>query len=490
MRKSKAKGTPSTRVAIVSPEIGPFAKTGGLADMVGTLSLALEAIGLDLSLIMPAYCSVLRGDFSLQQTDRRLSVRMANSAKEASVLKTTLGEKTNVYFIREDGYFDREQLYSTSDGDYPDNAERFIFFARAALELLRDQPPDVLHCHDWQSALAIVFLKNQPQSYPELASVKTVLTVHNLGFQGLFDSTHWPLLNLEDCFFAPQFLEFYGRINVLKGAIIASDKITTVSPTYAREIMAPEQGFGLEGVLQERARDVVGILNGADYTQWGPESDPFIPQRYGRRNLSGKKVCKAELQRAFGLAEEPRLPLIGMVSRMTIQKGFDLLELLFEKMLERDLQFVLLGNGERRFEERLTAAAARFPQKAAVRIGFDEALAHRIEASADLFLMPSLYEPCGLNQIYSLKYGTIPIVRATGGLKDTVEDYDPQSETGTGFVFGPYEPAALLETLDRALSLYAQRAKWTALIRRAMAADFSWHRSAEGYDNLYRELTS
>jgi starch synthase len=476
------------RIAMISPEIAPFAKTGGLADVVGTLAAALERRGHEVSLIMPAYRCVLQGDFALEETPMRFSVPLAERFEEGTALKARLGKNISVYLARADRYFDRESLYGTSAGDYADNAERFVFFSRAALEILRRDPVEVVHCHDWQSALAIVFPKTQPEQYPELTSSRTVFTAHNLGFQGVFAQSAWPLLNLDLSFFSPQHLEFFGRINFLKGALLCTDKITTVSPTYAREIMGKEQGFGLEGVLQRRASDVVGILNGVDYGQWNPAVDPWIAERYTESNLAAKHNCKQSLQRALGLPVRDEVPLLGIVSRLTSQKGFDLVEEIFSQLMARDLQIAILGSGEARYEEFFRRVVKQFSKKVGARIGFDEALAHRIEAGADIFLMPSLYEPCGLNQMFSLKYGTIPIVRAVGGLKDTVEDFDPEQGTGTGFVFGPYEPPALLAAIHRALQAYGDKKDWTALCRRAMRMDFSWDRSAEAYSNLYRQL--
>ncbi|HZD41323.1 MAG TPA: glycogen/starch synthase, partial [Terriglobales bacterium] len=369
-----------------------------------------------------------------------------------------------------------------------DNAERFLFFCRTALEILRHDPVDIVHGHDWQAAPAIIFLKTQRERYPEIAAAKTVFTAHNLGFQGIFPASDWPLLDLAQSYFTASYLEFYGRINLLKGALLSADKITTVSPAYAREIMTPEQGFGLEGVIQQRGADVVGILNGVDYNQWNPAVDPFIAQCYGETALAGKRICKKMLQRTMGLPVKSSTPLVGMISRMTSQKGFDLVEQSLDQLMETELQLVLLGSGESRYEEFFRAAAARFPDRIAVRIGFDEALAHQIEAGADIFLMPSLYEPCGLNQMFSLKYGTIPVVRAIGGLKDTVEDYDSEKRTGTGFVFGPYETEALVQAVGRALKSYRAKPAWTALRRRAMGRDFSWERSAQAYSDLYELL--
>jgi starch synthase len=473
---------------MISPEVAPFAKTGGLADVAGTLAAALECRGHDVSLIMPGYRCVLQGDFALEVTPIKFSVPLADRHEEGTLLRARLGKNISVYLVRADRYFDRNSLYGTSTGDYADNAERFVFFSRAAAEILRRYPVDIVHCHDWQTAPVIIFLKAQSSRYPELAAAKTVLTVHNLGFQGIFGPAEWPLLSLDASLFSPQHLEFYGNVNFLKGGLVYADKITTVSPNYAREIMETEQGFGLDGVLKERAQDVVGILNGVDYGAWNPQTDPYIAARYNENNLTAKRSCKTALQHAFGLPEKSTVPLLGMVSRLTSQKGVDLVEKIFASLLERDIQFVLLGSGEPRFETYFSRAANKYPKKVGVRIGFDDVLAHQIEAGADIFLMPSLYEPCGLNQMFSLKYGTVPVVRAVGGLKDTVEDFDPERGTGTGFVFGPYEPQALMAAIERALRVYSDKKAWTALRRRAMSMDFSWDRSAGAYDSLYEQL--
>jgi starch synthase len=476
------------KLAMLSSEITPLAKTGGLADVVGTLSVALERRGHELSLIMPAYRHVLNGPFALEETGMRLAVPLGTQTIEPPVLKAELGHDVSVYLVRADHYFDRDFLYGKPEFDYPDNAERFVFFSRAALEILRQHPVDIVHCHDWQTALGIVFLRTQGARYPEIASAKTVLTAHNLGFQGVFHESHWPLLNLDRRFFSPQYLEFYRNINFLKGGLVFADKITTVSPTYAQEIMSAEQGFGLQGILRERAADVTGILNGVDYSEWNPEIDSFIAQRYTANNLTGKRICKDKLQGSMGLPVKSAVPLLGMISRLTSQKGFDLVQKIFDQLMAREIQLVLLGSGEERYESFFVTAAARFPEKFAVRTGFDEALAHRIEAGADMFLMPSLYEPCGLNQMFSLKYGTIPIVRGIGGLKDTVVDYHVEPGRGTGFVFNEYEPQALWKTVERALAAFADKESWTALMHRAMRVDFSWDRSAQAYSRLYEQL--
>ncbi|MBI4528900.1 MAG: glycogen synthase GlgA [Deltaproteobacteria bacterium] len=496
MVRSKTAPTAGSRsdsqmhVAIISPEISPFAKTGGLADMVGSLAIALERLGLRVTLVMPAYRSFLASDHAVAETAINISVPVSDRQVEGSVLKAKLGQEIQVYLIRCDPYFDRPHLYGDPSGDYPDNCERFVFFSRAALEILRADPPGILHCHDWQSALALAFLRAQPERYPELSRTGAVFTVHNLGYQGLFWHFDWHFLNLDWKWFTPRFLEFFGKINVLKGGVIFADRIATVSPTYAREIQTREQGFGLEGIFQERAGNLVGILNGVDYGMWNPQTDPFIAEKYGPRNLSGKKACKSDLQRSLNLPERPDIPLLGMVSRFSSQKGFDLLAGSLDTLFQREIQFVLLGSGDKRYADLFSTLFTRYPGKGVLRIGFDEVLAHKIEAGADVFLMPSLYEPCGLNQIYSLKYGTVPVVRATGGLRDTVEEADPAGRRGTGFLFEPFKGEAFLAALDRALALYPNKRLWSSLMKRGMAANFSWNRSARAYCDLYQAVLS
>lgn len=487
----KSAGSPQgtgLRVAMATPEMAPFARTGGLSDVLASLPKALGRLEVKVSVILPAYRSVLRGGFPLEDTGVRLRVPVAQREEEAALLRTGAGQATSVYFVRADKYFDRDQLYGTADGDYADNGERFVFFSRAVLEVLKLDPPHVLHGHDWQAALAIVFLKAQPQRYPELATARTVLTVHNPGYQGLVSAQDWGLLGLEAAYFTPRYLEYYGQVNFLKGGAVFADAIATVSPSYAEEIKTPERGFGLDGVFRERARDLVGILNGADYQVWDPRADSFIARNYGPEDLEGKRACKAALQQAFGLAEGPETPLVGMVTRLAAQKGMDLVQAALPGLLDRGAQLALLGTGDRVFEESFRLLPSRHPGKVGVIIGFDDALAHKVIAGADLLLMPSRYEPAGLGQVYSLKYGTIPIVRATGGLKDTVQEFDPTERRGNGFLFGPYEASALLQAVDRALALFQRKDQWAVLMRNAMAADFSWDRPSRAYLDLYRRL--
>ena len=477
-------------VALVSPEIAPFAKTGGLGDVLGSLPRALAELGVRISLVMPAHRSVLQGGFPLEDTGVHFTVPVSDRREEGRLLKTRVGNDITAYFVRADRYFDREYLYGTPEGDYVDNAERFVFFCRAVLEVLRLDPPHILHANDWESALAITFLKAQPDLYPELAATSTVLTIHNLGYQGQFSSSNWHLLNLDWSLFAPHHLEFYGKINFLKGGIVFADAITTVSPTYAEEIQAADQGFGLDGVFRERATNLTGILNGVDYDVWNPETDPFIAKRYSLKDLSGKRMCKTDLQQSFCLSQNPDTPIIGMVSRLTAQKGVDLLETAMDDLLMHNCQLVLLGAGDKPYQDFFSQIPDRYPGRVGVQIGFSESSAHKIIAGSDLLLMPSHYEPGGLTQLYGLKYGTIPIVRATGGLKDTIEEFQPAIGRGHGFVFGPYEVWYFLDAVDRALILFHQKDEWTMLMGNAMAADCSWARSARAYLDLYRRLAT
>ena len=475
------------KIVMACPEIVPFAKTGGLADMVASLAQALARLGHEVSLVMPAYRAVRESGCALRETGIRLHVPLEGTREEGMVLAGALGAEIPVYFIQADRYFDRPALYGTPEGDYPDNARRFAFFARAVLELLRHLgAPHVLHAHDWQAALSIAFLKAQPERYPGLASIRTALTVHNLGYQGLFPADQWDLLNLDAGLFTPRHFEFYGNINFLKAGLVFADAITTVSPTYAREIQTREYGFGLDGVLRERASRLSGILNGADYEVWNPETDRWIAHAYSPRDLSGKQACKAELQKAFGLRIDPDVPLLGIVSRLASQKGFDLIEAAAGDLMQRDLQLVLVGRGDQHYQDLFCALAERHAGKLAVKIAFEERLAHQLEAGADMFLMPSRYEPSGLNQLYSMKYGTIPLVRATGGLRDSVQEFDCQARAGTGFVFERYDASAFLAAVDRALAAYRQKDAWAALMQNSMRADFSWTQSARDYLKVFR----
>lgn len=477
----------------ISSEVVPFAKSGGLADVAGSLPAALSKLGQDVAVFMPYHRSVGQGRHKLTETGCRFPVAVADSQQEASLLQGDLSAKVPVYFIKNDNYFDRDGLYGTPAGDYPDNAARFSFFCHAVLEAIRRLAlaPDVIHCHDWQSGLIPLLLKLHYRDNPGLKETGTVFTVHNLAYQGLFDADQLAVTGLPVELFTPAGFEFHGRINFLKAGLIYSDWITTVSQGYAGEIRTAEYGCGLEGVLEERSRNLLGILNGVDYAEWDPASDKFIAANYSREEISGKAECKIDLVDEFGLRYARERPLVGVISRLAQQKGIDLLVEAGDDLVNLDLALVVLGTGEQRYHEILAELARRYPDRIAVRLAFDNALAHKIEAGCDMFLMPSRYEPCGLNQIYSLKYGTIPIVRATGGLNDTVEQFDPASGRGNGFKFASYDVRQLVDTVKQAVALFEQnRPAWQKLVANAMAGDFSWERSAGNYLALYRRMVS
>ena len=472
------------KILMVASECVPFAKTGGLGDVVGGLSRALAELGVETAVVLPAYRSVLE-KFRSEATDIEIGVALDGTKAAAKVSKVAADGGAPVYLIGNEDYFGRPQFYGTPKGDYPDNAERFAFFSKAALEFAGSSGPwDIIHCHDWQSALMPVLNRLGAKK----VKPKTILTIHNLAHQGVFPYSEWPLLGIDASYFHPKYLEFYGRINFLKGGILFSDALTTVSRKYAKEILTPEYGSGLEGVLGDRQRDLYGILNGVDYREWSPESDPYIKKKYSAANLRGKAECKKDLQQLYGLPQKSSPPLLGIVSRLVDQKGIDLLLDIIDELLSMDLQIVVLGAGDPKCQERLSKLPTTHPEKIGVKIGFDNALAHKIEAGADMFLMPSRFEPCGLNQIYSLKYGTVPVVRATGGLDDTIEDFDPLSGKGNGFKFAHYSGEAFLSVIKRGIAVYINKKAWKQVVANGMAADFSWERSAKEYVELYQKV--
>ena len=479
------------RILFVSPEVAPFAKTGGLADVAGALPRALGALGHDVRVVLPLYQMVDRERFGLREVWRSLPIPVAGRSEPATLYTA---EQANVptYFIRHDGYYDREGLYQAAGQDYPDNAERFAFFSRAAIECTRalDFPPDVFHVNDWQSGLVPTYLRTQCQGIDGYDRAGVLITVHNLGYHGLFGPEVLPTINLGVELFNPFGIEFYGQVNLLKAGLVFSDLINTVSRKYSQEIQTEEFGHGLDGVLRARARDVHGILNGVDYDEWHPSSDPHLAARFSRDALEGKAACKADLQSRFGLPLRSEVPLLAVISRLTPQKGMDLVVETLDAILSLDTQFVLLGTGDPPLHAAFEALQRRFPRQVGIRLGFDVALSHQIEAGADIFLMPSRYEPCGLNQMYSLAYGTVPLVRATGGLDDTIQPFDPDTGLGNGFKFAEESPAALLATARRAVALYRQPVQWRQLVQNAMACDFSWDRSAREYDRLYQEIAA
>jgi len=472
-------------IVFAASECVPFAKTGGLADVVGALPPALASLGHRVTVYLPLYRQTKLAD--AKPVLRSVTIPFDDRYRFCSVLDGGMHSGVQFYFIDYPPYFDREALYGTSVGDYRDNAERFALYSRAVLESCKILGvPDVFHCHDWQSALAPVLLRSVYAEDPAFRDVGCVFTIHNMGYQGLFPPEILPLLMLPWDLFTITRMEFYGNVNFLKGALVFSDFITTVSRKYSQEIQTAEYGFGLEGVLHGRSATVTGILNGVDYREWSPETDKFIAAHYSPEELSGKAACKRDLLTQFGITDaEVKLPVIGIVSRFAAQKGFDLISQVMDRLAREQMIVVALGAGDKEYQDMFLRLHKQYPQKIAVKVAYDNALAHKIEAGSDMFLMPSRYEPCGLNQIYSLKYGTVPIVRATGGLDDTIENWEPRTGRGTGFKFSEYTGEALLDTVKLALKAYQDRDAWQRLMRSGMNKDFSWNASAREYVRVY-----
>jgi len=478
-------------ILMVASEAHPFAKTGGLAEVTSALSDALVRLGHAVTLVLPRYRGIDVAGASHLQTRLRLGDRL----QPVTLHERYLSERQRLVLVDVPDLFDREALYGTADGDYADNAWRFAVFSRAALEYARvkEWRPSVIHAHDWQTGLVPVFQKMQLSGDPFVGGVPAVFTLHNLAFQGVFSSSTVAAVGLPPEVVHVQGMEYWGNVSYLKGGINFSEKITTVSPGYAREIVEPELGFGLEGVLARRSDDLVGILNGIDTARWTPEGDPFVPASFNAADLGGKRQAKRALLDVVKLPADERAlarPVIALISRLTEQKGFDLIAAAADDLMALDASWVMLGSGERRFEDQWRTLAMRHPTRVAATIGFDERLAHLIEAGADMFLMPSRFEPCGLNQMYSLRYGTVPIVRATGGLKDTVEDVDGATrDEGTGFTFRDYAPGALVETVKRALDAFGNPSRWQGIQTRGMQRDHSWDASAREYVKLYVDVS-
>lgn len=475
------------RIVFVASEGVPHSKTGGLADVVGALPKALAASGHEVEVLLPRYRMTKPGR-ALSQL-KSLTIPLSSGFKFASMHDGGEADGVRHYLVDCPEFFDREGLYQENGQDYPDNATRFAGFSLACLEFMKRSasPPEVIHCHDWQSALVPVYLRNLYQDDGFFQKTSVLFTIHNLGYQGHFPPHILPQISLHAGLFTVDGLEFYGKVNFLKGGIIFSDFISTVSRKYAEEIQTPEFGCGLEGVLKSRADRLQGILNGVDYDAWSPSTDKLIAATYTAENLKGKEACKKALLEKMGV-REPALdrPVIGIVSRFAAQKGFDLIAGVAEELMAMDLYIVALGTGEPEYEELFRTLAEKYPDKLLVKVAYDNTLAHQIEAGADMFLMPSRYEPCGLNQIYSMKYGTVPVVRATGGLDDTVEAFD--GKAGTGFKFQEYSAEALLATLQQAVQAYRQPKLWRQLMYNGMRKDFSWASSAKQYAKIYQTL--
>lgn len=485
------------KIVFLTTEAVPFAKTGGLADVCGTLPARLAARGHQVSLIMPAFRQVFQSGQEIASTDESVLVQIAGKSVTARLLKAQFpGSTCDVWLIDQPQYFDRDHLYGDSQGDYWDNCERFAFFSRAALSAIDRLPwqPDIVHCNDWQTGLVPAYVANRFEDHPWMDQAATVMTIHNMAYQGQF--WHWDMLltGLGWDQFSPDRMEYYGHLNLLKSGLVFSDSITTVSARYAEEIQTSEHGCGLDGVLRNRSSVLAGIPNGVNYDIWDPSTDQHLDENYSIENWKvGKAANRSALREEFGLPDDPSVPLVGLVGRLADQKGWDLVIDLMNNWLSEGspVQWIVLGTGDLKYHQSLSELASRFSKKLSVHLAFSDRLAHRIEAGSDIFMMPSRYEPCGLNQLYSLRYGSVPMVNPTGGLADTVTDATDEAidrGTATGFYMSSFHSHALGEALSRAVSIYREQPEiWGQIVRTGMQQDWSWRRSAIRYEQLYRD---
>jgi len=481
----------SLRVWFLASEVAPFAKTGGLADVAGALPACLKNLGVDVRVGLPFYRMVKDGKFQTQKVLEGLEVPLGNTTLKGDVLETTTEEGLPVYLFDREDLFDRSALYGTPEGDYPDNLERFSYFSRAAPLFAKKAGFrfDVVHCHDWQTGLIPAYLRTLYKAVPFFSDVASVFTIHNLGYQGLFPTDKLSTCGLPAGELRPEGIEYRGQISLLKAGIVYADAITTVSPRYSREIQTPEFGMGMDAIFRKRSSDLYGILNGVDYKAWNPATDPYITVHYGPGDMEGKRKCKVDLVNEMGIDQHlVGRPVLAMISRLAAQKGCDLLVRVAEDLVRLDAGLVILGAGDEKYQVDLSELAKKYPESIAVRIDFDEPLAHRIMAGADMLLLPSRYEPCGLTQMYALKYGTVPVVRATGGLDDTIVPFNPETGEGNGFKFSPYESVAFLGVIRQAVDLFLNSQAWKKLMVNGMKADFSWEESARKYILLYEKV--
>lgn len=486
------------KVLFIASEMEPLAKTGGLADVIGVLPKKLNEIGCEVRVILPYYKEV-------RKNLKRLKLKVKDLNRDVIVtidwlpykgrIKETTVEGVKVYLLAHDGFYDRDHLYTAATGDYKDNDIRFGFFSIGALEIAKalDFRPDIIHCNDWQSALAPIALKwkKHYNNDPFFNKSKVVFTIHNISYQGIFGKDLLDKFGLSGSLFNPEQLEFYGRVNLLKGGILTSDLVTTVSPTYAREIQTKEYGYGLDGVLRSVAHSgkLAGILNGIDNEDWNPETDKALYARYDADDLEGKYENKAKLKNLLGFGTNGHVPLIGVISRLAHQKGIDLIVRTLHRILDLGAELVILGAGDKGYERLLKQVSDDYVDNFRAVIGYNEAKARRIYAGSDMFLMPSRFEPCGLGQLIALRYGTIPVVRATGGLLDTITDYDEGREHANGFIFDHFNEKSMLNTIEKAISVYHDPPEWKRLIRNAMGQDYSWKRSSREYLAYYKGLS-
>jgi len=471
------------RILFAASEALPYAKTGGLADVIEALPRALVKLGHEVAVFLPRYRGVKTTGVNVPS----LTIPQGARLRFPAITNDGVHRGVRYFFLDDPFYFDRDGIYGDRNHEYPDNAERFTEFSRAAIELAKQiWMPDLVHCHDWQTAMVPVLLRTSYGDDPVVKDLPVVFTIHNMGYHGLFPRDAMDRAGIPAAVFHPGGIEFFGNLNFLKGGLVYSDFLTTVSRRYAEEIQTSEFGFGLEGVIRMRADRLVGILNGVDYSSWSPDKDSLIPAKYSSKNLAGKKVCKEALLDEFKLLKDNlNRPVLGIVSRFADQKGFDLIARIVRELLQEDILMAVVGTGERRYEEMFRALAIDYPGRVGAVVAYDNRLAHLVEAGSDVFLMPSRYEPCGLNQIYSLRYGTVPVVRATGGLDDTIESFDLEHGTGTGFKFWEYSGGELLHTIRLALHYYSDEGVWKRIQLNGMEKDFSWNTSAAEYAKLY-----
>lgn len=470
------------KILLAGSELTPFARTGGLGDVLDALPAALAARGHEVSLVVPCYSAFLEApELKPQPTGVRISIEVGHHRRIAEILECTAENGVQLFLVRCDELFARSGLYGSEGRDFEDNAERFIFFSKAVVELARRlrPAPDIVHVHDWQTALVPVLVAAQRLPF------RSVLTIHNLAYQGSFWAPDFGLTNLPGSYFSARGVEFYGRMNLLKGGILYASQVTTVSARYAQEIQTPAFGAGLDAVIREHADKLHGILNGADYRVWNPETDKLLPKKFGPSAMSGKTTSRTALLKSLGLAPKPSGPIFALVTRLAQQKGIDLLVPLLDRLLANDVRLVVLGEGQTSYERELGIASRRHPERFAYRRSMDEKLAHLIYAGADVFLIPSHFEPCGLSAMYALKYGAVPLAHATGGLYEMIQDYDSASDTGNGVLFHDDSPEALWDAMVRVLGYYGAPEQWAKLLQRGMACDFSWSRSVERYEEVY-----
>ena len=475
------------KILLVSTEVYPFAKTGGLGDVSGALPPALKKLGHDIRVIMPKYpCTAKAGQ---EIKPLKIDLKLSGFNEKGALFKSELAGEVPVYLINHNGYFNRKHLYGEPGTDYPDSVERFSFFSQAILEAVKclDFRPDIIHCNDWHTGLIPVYLKSLYLKDPWFSQTKTFFSVHNLGYQGNFPHSHLKVTGLDDSLFTEEGIEFYGQISFLKGGLMFSDTLSTVSPTYSQEIQTPDLGFGMQGILLKRSDSLHGILNGIDETVWNPKIDPLIQANYGPKSLSKKKQCREDLIRTFSLRLNKKTPILCMITRLSQQKGIDLIIEAREMLDKLDIALVILGTGSNEYESFFQQWGRDRPDNIATALKFDESLGHRILAGSDMLLMPSLYEPCGLTQMYALKYGTVPIVRSVGGLKDSIQEFSDKTGKGTGFKFKAPQAKFFLKSLQKALSCFHQTQTWKKLMLNGMAKDNSWEFAAKKYSRLYQK---